>query len=111
MNLIKFKQLLTLSVGLVGMSISAYSSAENIVVGQKDKAFTQKEITIQAGDTVEFLNEDPYFHNVFSLSDTKLFDLGSYPEGDSRTVTFEEKGVVEVECAIHPQMVMKINVE
>lgn len=95
----------------LGLSISSLAFAANTVVGQKDKAFTQSALTIKTGDTVEFLNEDSFFHNVFSLSDAKLFDLGSYPEGDSRTVTFDEAGVVEVECAIHPEMIMTITVE
>jgi plastocyanin len=43
------------------------------------------------------------------LSDAKLFDLGSYPQGQSKPVTFDKPGTVEVECAIHPQM--KITVE
>lgn len=84
--------------------------ADNKVVGQKNKAFTVDELTIKKGDSVDFLNEDPFFHNVFSLSDAKLFDLGSFPQGESRTVVFEEAGEVEVECAIHPDMLMTIHV-
>lgn len=91
-------------------SVSLNALAETHVVGQKDSAFTKTELTVKKGDAVDFLNEDPYFHNVFSLSDAKLFDLGSYPEGDSRQVVFDEVGEVEVECAIHPEMRMVINV-
>lgn len=85
--------------------------AENHVVAQKNKAFSVKELTIKKGDTVDFLNEDDMFHNVFSLSDAKLFDLGSYPKGESKSVTFDEAGEVEIECAIHPNMLMTINIE
>ncbi|WP_444996716.1 cupredoxin domain-containing protein [Aliikangiella sp. IMCC44359] len=85
--------------------------AESYKVGQKNKAFTQKKLEIKKGDTVEFINEDPFFHNVFSLSDAKLFDLGSFPKGESRKVTFEAVGEVEVECAIHPDMLMVIQVK
>jgi len=85
--------------------------AETLEVGQKNKEFTVSEITIKAGDTIRFVNNDTFFHNVFSLSDTKLFDLGSFPQNDHRDVTFEEAGVVEVECAIHPNMQMKVVVE
>ncbi len=80
-------------------------------VGQKNKQFTVKELTIKVGDTVRFTNQDDFFHNVFSLSDLKTFDLGSYPKGESKSVTFDKPGKVEVECAIHPSMLMTVNVE
>ena len=72
---------------------------------------TIKKLEIKKGDTVRFLNEDSFFHNVFSLSDAALFDLGSFPKGDSKEVVFEESGEVEVECAIHPNMKMVIDVK
>ena len=62
------------------------------------------------GDSINFRNEDPYFHNVFSLSDAKTFDLGSYPQGQSKKVTFDKPGTVEVECAIHPNMKLVVEV-
>lgn len=103
-------KILCLPVGLALIGLSSFSVAENAVVGQKNKAFTVNELTIKKGESVDFLNEDPFFHNVFSLSDAKLFDLGSFPQGESRSVTFEEAGEVEVECAIHPDMLMTIHV-
>jgi plastocyanin len=94
----------------------AQNNAQNYVVEQKNKTFVYKGIKattlkIKLGTTVEFKNLDPYFHNVFSLSDAKLFDLGSYPQGQSRSVTFDKPGTVEVECAIHPLMKMTIEVK
>ncbi len=85
--------------------------ADEHEVGQKDKAFTASELTIKVGDTVNFKNLDPFFHNIFSLSDSATFDLGSYPKGEHKGYTFDEAGVVEVECAIHPDMLMTIKVE
>lgn len=81
------------------------------IIGQKDKMFTVENLKVKVGDTVAFMNDDPFFHNVFSLSPAATFDLGSYPLGESRTVTFEETGEVLVECAIHPSMQMVIKVE
>lgn len=86
-------------------------NAETFEVGQKDKSFTTKSLTVSVGDTVKFVNNDPFFHNVFSLSDAKFFDLGSYPKGESKSVTFDQAGTVEVECAIHPEMLMTIEVK
>lgn len=85
-------------------------SAEVYEVGQKNKQFTEQKLTIKKGDTVRFINNDPFFHNVFSLSDIKLFDLGSYPEGEHRDVVFDAAGTAEVECALHPDMLLEIEV-
>jgi plastocyanin len=91
------------------MSASAHTAEYEI--GQKGKKFSQKELTVKVGDTVSFKNDDPFFHNIFSLSDTKTFDLGSFPQGQSKKVTFEKAGTVEVECAIHPEMKVTIEVK
>lgn len=105
------KKLFCSLVTLTTIFLSIPAHAKDYDVGQQDKDFTVKEITIKAGDSINFVNNDEIFHNVFSLSDSKMFDLGSFPKGDSRKVTFEEKGEVEVECAIHPDMKMKVKVE
>ncbi len=100
-----------LPVYLVLMLLPLVSSAAEHTVSQKDKAFSIQTLKIKVGDTVNFLNEDTFFHNVFSLSDVKMFDLGSYAQGQSKSVTFDQAGSVEVECAIHPNMHLKIEVE
>jgi plastocyanin len=61
-------------------------------------------IVVPVGSTVEFPNSDPIFHNVFSLSKAQPFDLGYYPQGQSRTVKFNNPGVVQVYCHIHSNM-------
>lgn len=92
------------------LSSQALFAAE-FEVGQKNKAFTEKTIKLKVGDSVKFTNEDPFFHNVYSLSDLKTFDLGSYPKGEFKTVVFDKAGTIDVECAIHPQMHMQVIVE
>ena len=79
-------------------------------VAQKDRKFTVQHLEIARGDIVSFPNLDPFFHNVYSLSPARTFDLGSYPKGETRRVTFEKTGKVEVRCAIHPDMKMTITV-
>lgn len=96
---------------IICLGTFSVAMAETLVVTQKDKQFSPQELTIGVGDTVEFLNEDPLHHNIFSLSDLKMFDLGSFPQGESRSVTFNEAGSLTVECAVHPQMEMKIHVK
>lgn len=103
----------TVAAGTLAILLGVYGPAHAAehVVAQKGKAFTVKKLTVKVGDTVKFVNEDPYSHNVFSLSATKSFDLGTYPQGGSKPVTFDKAGTVEVECAIHPDMTLLIEVK
>jgi plastocyanin len=71
---------------------------------QKDKQFQPHVIAISLGSTVDFPNEDPIFHNAFSNFSGKPFDVGLYPPGTSRAVTFKNPGIVRVFCNIHSTM-------
>jgi plastocyanin len=71
---------------------------------QRDEQFVPHVLPILQGTTVAFPNEDEVFHNVFSLSGTRSFDLPKYPAGSSRNVTFARAGVVNVFCHIHADM-------
>ena len=78
------------------------------VIRQTNKRFDPEILPILAGTTVDFPNDDTIFHNVFSLSKTRPFDLGMYAQGSSRSVTFDEPGLVKIYCNIHPQMIAYI---
>jgi plastocyanin len=71
---------------------------------QKNEAFVPYVLAVTVGSTVDFPNDDPIYHNVFSLSKPKRFDLGRYPRGQSRSVVFDRPGVVRVFCEIHSHM-------
>ena len=73
-------------------------------MGQKDEQFIPHILPVYRGTTVEFPNLDEVYHNVFSLSSAKTFDLGRYPAGASRSVTFDKVGTVQVFCHIHSDM-------
>jgi plastocyanin len=103
-------KLVSFAVFLLG-SLAGSAFAADFLVDQKDKQFSSKSIKIKVGDTIEFRNSDPFAHNIFSLSDVKSFDLGSYPQGQSKKVVFDKPGKVEVECSIHPSMQMVVEVE
>ncbi|MFQ5665610.1 MAG: plastocyanin/azurin family copper-binding protein [Candidatus Binatia bacterium] len=75
-----------------------------VVIDQKGLKFVPHVVAIVKGSTVKFLNSDPVFHNVYSSSATKRFDLGMFAQGESRNVTFDTPGVVELRCAVHPKM-------
>jgi plastocyanin len=74
-------------------------------ITQKGKAFTPRVLAVPNGSSVSFPNEDPIFHNVFSLSAPQPFDLGLYRAGAAKTRTFTQPAVYYVFCNIHPQMV------
>lgn len=74
------------------------------VISQRDTTFQPSLLVVRTGDTVAFPNRDPFFHNVFSYSDAARFDLGRYPRGQSKSVTFEKPGVVRIYCEVHDFM-------
>ena len=73
-------------------------------INQIQRRFQPEVLAVPAGSTVLFPNSDPVFHNVFSLSKSKAFDLGNYPKGQTRSVVFEKPGIVLVHCHLHPNM-------
>lgn len=76
----------------------------NAVLNQQGARFDPDLIAIPTGSTVQFPNFDPIFHNVFSLSKAQKFDLGYFPQGQSRSVKFNNAGIVQVYCHIHANM-------
>jgi len=71
---------------------------------QRNERFVPHVLAIVAGTYVDFPNGDSTYHNVFSLSKTKEFNLGRYATGRSKAVRFERPGVVRVFCDIHSHM-------
>jgi plastocyanin len=74
------------------------------VLDQRDETFVPHVLAVTVGSVVDFANDDRTYHNVFSLSKAKRFDLGRYPRGESRSVRFDQPGVVRVFCEIHSHM-------
>lgn len=73
-------------------------------LNQVGQEFVPRVLGITVGTTVDFYNFDPVFHNVFSYSKAKRFDLGRYGKGKARSVTFDKTGLVKVFCDIHSNM-------
>lgn len=101
---------LPITAALLAGLLAAPVLAEEHTVSQKGRAFLPKKLAVKQGDSVRFVNDDPFTHNVFSLSDTKSFDLGSYGQGLAKSVVMDKAGTVEVECAVHPDMKLTIEV-
>jgi hypothetical protein len=75
-----------------------------VLIKQRNKRFIPPLVAVTAGQAVGFPNGDPFLHNVFSPTPLRRFDLGSFPEGESRERPFPSPGVVDVFCNIHPEM-------
>lgn len=71
---------------------------------QSQRRFAPTVAVVTAGATIQFVNRDKVYHNVFSVSPARRFDLGKYPPRASHKVTFDTPGVVNLFCDIHPWM-------
>ncbi|MGE0361011.1 MAG: carboxypeptidase regulatory-like domain-containing protein [Vicinamibacterales bacterium] len=74
------------------------------VMDQRDETFVPRLLAVTTGTVVDFPNSDRTYHNVFSLSRARRFDLGRYASGRSKAVRFDRPGVVRVFCDIHSHM-------
>jgi len=77
---------------------------------QENETFIPRVVAITRGSTVDFPNGDPFFHDVFSLSRSATFDLGSYPKGQTRSHVFRRAGLVKIYCHLHSHMTASIMV-
>lgn len=109
------------SAGIVSGTVSAPSGAahdavvyltggphaaplQNAVVDQRNKMFLPHVSVVTRGTAVRFPNDDTLFHNVFAYFQAKKFDLGMYPRGASKNVTFDKTGLVVLLCSVHTSM-------
>jgi plastocyanin len=84
--------------------LSPRPSAGKPLLKQINQSFEPHVLGVPVGTTVDFPNGDLVYHNVFSYSKAKKFDLGYYGKGKSKTVTFDKAGIVQVFCDIHSTM-------
>jgi plastocyanin len=82
----------------------SFQPRQELRLVQRHKSFDPHLLVVQAGSIVQFPNEDPFFHNVFSLFEGKRFDLGLYEAGSTRSVLFDKPGICYLFCNIHPEM-------
>jgi plastocyanin len=96
-------------VGVVYLEVAPSAAFEEPVAArermdQRNETFVPHVLAVRTGTTVDFPNSDRIYHNVFSLSPTRRFDLGRYAVGRSKAVRFDRPGVVRVFCDIHSHM-------
>jgi plastocyanin len=95
---------------LAALLLPAVAHAEEHVITQKDKAFSQDKIRIHRNETIRFRNEDPFAHNVYSRSEIADFNVKLQAPGASDVVKFDKAGTSTVRCAIHPGMKLTVEV-
>jgi len=97
-------------VSVVGLSKEQVKAAnaglrtKKATLDQRGMKFIPYVLPVVVGTTVEFPNHDTVWHNAYSKGGAKDFDLGVYPPGKSRSVTFDKPGVAKVLCNAHPSM-------
>jgi len=111
----KIDKILKLCLVLPGLALSSNVLAKTHEVDQANRSFEingkkVEIINIDVGDKIKFVNKDSVFHNIFSMSDISKFNFGAYGNGESKSVQFSTPGKSTVECAIHPRMVLEVNV-
>jgi plastocyanin len=89
---------------------TVHATSRRTVLDQRNLTFEPRVLAVRTGTTVDLPNSDRVFHNVFSFREGKRFDLGMYPVGTSKRVTFDRQGLVRVFCNIHPAMAAYIMV-
>src|SRR5215475_7782869 len=85
--------------------------ADEYVITQKNKAFSQDKIQLHRNDSIRFLNQDPFAHNVYSRSEIADFNVKLQEPGSSDAVKFDKPGTATVRCAIHPGMKLTVEVQ
>ena len=78
---------------------------EMVRIALTQRRFEPRITPLVAGSSVEIRNRDSLYHNTFSISAAKRFDLGRFPPGRADTVRFDRLGVVNLHCEIHPEMI------
>ena len=89
---------------------TAVDDNTHFVMNQNNLSFFPHILPIPVGSTVEFPNNDKVDHNVFSLSRTSPFNLGSYKPGESKSIRFDKAGIIELRCDVHAEMMAYIMV-
>lgn len=85
--------------------------AANHVIDQKGKTFIPHEITVAVGDTITFKNSDPFAHNAYTDDEANEFDIGMQKPGNDVSVPIKGAGKFNIECAIHPNMLLEVTAQ
>jgi plastocyanin len=93
------------------VAVAGIAFAADFTVVQKNQEFSVRELQVRVGDRVTFVNGDTVTHNVYSETKEMEFEIELQPPGRSDTITFARPGTVEVRCAIHSAMKLRVDVK
>jgi len=96
---------------LLSVVIMTSANAKDYIVDQKNKTFIPHAITMSVGDTLVFKNSDPFAHNAYTDDEENEFDIGMQSTGTEKRVKIKARGKFDVECAIHPNMLLEVTVK
>ncbi len=91
-------------ISIEGIKVDKAADPAKAIMDQRNLTFAPHVLPIMVGTTVEFPNSDDVFHNVYSFSPAKKFNLGMYLKGQHKAITFDKPGVVELHCKVHSEM-------
>jgi plastocyanin len=95
------------------MAVCAFAAtawAATLTVEQRDRSFGVAKLEVKVGDTLTFVNNDIYGHNVYSDTKDAEFDIGLQEPGETLDVKFDQAVIAKVRCRIHPRMRLQVTV-
>ena len=93
---------------VAGLILSSALFGANHVIDQKGKTFIPHAVSVAVGDTLTFKNSDPFAHNAYTDDGANEFDIGMQAPGKDISAKVKAAGVFNVECAIHPNMLLEV---
>jgi plastocyanin len=97
---------------ILAATLIAGAASAQTVISQKDKEFKPESVTVKAGQSLRFANDDTVAHNVTVKGpDGALKNVGLQKVGEHSDVVFDKAGDHEVKCALHPKMKMTVKVQ
>ena len=101
---------LPIIVAMATCAFAATAWAAALKVEQRDRSFGVAKLEVKIGDTLTFVNNDIYGHNVYSDTKGVEFDIGLQEPGETLDVKFDQAAIAKVRCRIHPRMRLQITV-
>ena len=92
----------------ISLALMVSANAANHIVDQKGKTFLPHSLNVEVGDTITFKNSDPFAHNAYTDDEENEFDIGMQAAGTDTRVIVKAAGSFNVECAIHPNMLLEV---
>ena len=96
---------------LAGAVQVGFAFGTEVIVSQKDRAFSPNAIELALGDTLSIRNDDQFVHDVLVNSQNFSFDSGEQGIGQNVQIKFPAAGHYRVTCAIHPKMRLEVEVK